>query len=111
MVHEYWTMPLLGPLCFIAASSCIDWNQKTKDRIIVACASIMVIWALILLPLTDMDYSAGPIEEVDGIAELFGDDSKLMISYELISGGRSGSKSTYWRLDSYIFDYTRYRIR
>ena len=46
----------------------------------------MMIWALILLPLTDMDYSAGPIEEVDGIAELFGDDSKLMISYELISG-------------------------
>ena len=46
----------------------------------------MVIWALILLPLTDMDYSAGPIEEMDGIAELFGDDSKLMISYELISG-------------------------
>ena len=86
LVHEYWTMPLLGPLCFIAASSCIEWDQKTKDRIIVACASIMMVWSLILLPLTDMGYSAGPIEEVDGIAEMIGDDSKLMISYELISG-------------------------
>ena len=85
-VHEYWVAPLLPVLALIAAVMASNWTPKqVKVSGSLGCIALL-LWAFVLLPLSSVSYAEEPVDSVSGLDDVFGDESSLLVSSEIIAG-------------------------
>ena len=85
-MHEYWVAPLLPALTLIAAVMASRWTPKQVNISGSLGCVALLLWAFVLLPLSSMSYVEEPIDSVSGLDDVFGDESSLLVSSEIIAG-------------------------
>jgi len=85
-VHEYWVAPLLPALTLIAAVKASNWTPKqVKVSGFIGSLSLL-LWAFVLLPLSSISHVEDSVDSVSGLTDVFGDESSLLVSSEIIYG-------------------------
>ena len=85
-VHEYWVAPLLPALTLIAAVMASNWTPKQVNVSGLLASFALLLWAFVLLPLSSVGHVEESVDSVRGLEEVFGDESSLLVSSEIIYG-------------------------
>ncbi|PXY76293.1 MAG: hypothetical protein CXX81_01940 [Methanobacteriota archaeon] len=84
-IHEYWVAPLLPPFALVVAVKASNWTENQVNTCGKVACAMLLLWGLVLLPITSVAYIEDSVESVENLHEIFGDDASILVSYEIIS--------------------------